>query len=165
VSRIPRWQWLAWAVLAVVAAASLAVAAAPRPAPPGLDARVHAIAAEVRCPSCSALTAADSDASTAVAVRNAIRQRLVQGQSREQIEAYLASRYGPGIILRPTSRGVAGLVWVLPVAAAIVVLGALALAFRRWRAGPAVAGDEDRRLVEAALAASAAAPAGGGDPQ
>jgi cytochrome c-type biogenesis protein CcmH len=132
------------------------VSALPRSAAPTLDQREHAIAAEVRCPSCSALTAADSNASTAVAVRNAIRQQLVAGKSREQIESFLAGRYGPDILLRPTSRGLTGLVWVLPVAAALLVLAGLALALRRWCRPAAALGDTDRQLVDEALATSSA---------
>ena len=43
--------------------------------------------------------------------------------------------------------------WLLPVMAFLLGAGGLALAFRRWRREPARAvSDEDRALVEAALA-------------
>src|SRR5688572_8398915 len=75
---------------------------------------VNAIASEVRCPTCESLSAAESDAAAAQAVRDEIRTRLRAGQSEERILAFLASRYGEDILLRPDGRGVAGLVWVLP---------------------------------------------------
>jgi hypothetical protein len=45
-------------------------------------------------------------------------------------------------------------VWILPVTGLLLAVGGLAFAFRRWRRQPVlVATDEDRALVEAALAA------------
>ena len=140
-----------WVLLAVALGVCLWFGAAPRTALT-LDQRVHAVASEVRCPSCEDLTAADSNAATAVAVRDLIRTQLRQGQGPAQIEAYLAARYGNDILLRPPARGVAGLVWVLPVAGGVAALGLLAFAFRRWRRDPVGAPDAaDRDLVERAL--------------
>ncbi len=52
------------------------------------------------------------------------------------------------------------LVWILPVGALLLAVGGLALAFRRWRRQPALAAtDEDRALVEAALAKQQGGPA------
>jgi cytochrome c-type biogenesis protein CcmH len=88
-------------------------------------------------------------------VRNLIRQDLAQGQSKAQIESYLVGRYGPDIILKPPARGVAGLVWLLPIAVGLGGLGGALFALRRWRGrggaeerGP---DDADRALVQAAL--------------
>lgn len=119
--------------------------------PRALDQRVAAIASQVRCPSCQDETADHSTTQTAAAVRAAIRQRLLAGQSEAEIDAYLESRYGPGILLRPPAGGVAGLVWALPVAAAVTVVGVLVVAFRRWRPRPAAPlSDEERALLERA---------------
>ncbi|HEX5268627.1 MAG TPA: cytochrome c-type biogenesis protein CcmH [Acidimicrobiales bacterium] len=150
--------WAPWVLLLVVLGVGLGIGVSRSGPPPTVDQQVRAIAAEVRCPSCADLNSAQSNDVTAVAVRSAIRQRLVQGQSRPQIEAFLVSRYGPDILLRPPSRGVGGLVWLLPVIAAVAALLAAAWALRRWRAsaaGPSPsgrapdAGDED--LVRRAL--------------
>ncbi|MDA8284026.1 MAG: cytochrome c-type biogenesis protein [Acidimicrobiales bacterium] len=116
-----------------------------------LDQKVAAIASQVRCPSCQDETADDSTTQTAAAVRATIRQRLLAGQNQGEIEAYLESRYGPGILLRPPAGGLTGLVWVLPVAAVVAALGGLAVAFHRWRprlVAPLSA--EERALLEQA---------------
>ena len=116
-----------------------------------LDQRLVAIANQVRCPSCQDETADHSSTQAAAAVRATIRQRLLAGQSQGEIEAYLEGRYGPGILLRPPAGGVTGLVWVLPVAAAMAASGGLAMAFRRWRPGPAAPlSTEERALLEQA---------------
>ena len=111
--------------------------------------RVNTIAAEVRCPTCQGLSAAESDAAAAQAVRDEIRDRLRAGESQEEILAFLAGRYGDDILLRPEAGGVAGLVWVLPVAAVLLALGGLAWTVRRSKREPAVAGPSsaDRDLV------------------
>ena len=119
---------------------------------PATDAeRAQAIAGTVRCPTCRGQSVASSDAPAAVAIRQEIDRRVAAGESDEEVQAALVGSYGDGILLNPPGSGVAGLVWVLPVAGLVVAGGALAVAFRRWRPTPAaVVSDEDRRLVEAA---------------
>ena len=79
--------------------------------------------------------------------------RLRDGESKGQILAFLASRYGDGILLRPEASGVAGLVWVLPVALGLLAIAGVIAALRRWRVPPGAppVTDEDRARVEAAL--------------
>ncbi len=120
--------------------------------PSTLSQRVGNLAAEVRCPSCSGLSVADSDASTAVAIRAEIRERAVKGQSDSQIESYLVSRYGNGILLRPSGTGLAALVWVLPLSAVAAAVAIVLIVLWRRRAGlPQEPTAEDRSLVESAL--------------
>jgi len=68
-------------------------------------------------------------------------------------------------VLKPEASGVGALVWILPVSALLLAGGGLALAFRRWRRQPAMAAtDEDRALVEAALAKQPKQPGQQGEP-
>lgn len=114
--------------------------------------RAHAIATEIRCPTCRGLSAADSDAPAAQAIRDDILRRVQVGQTGGQIRAYLVSRYGTQILLRPESHGVAALVWVLPVVVLGAAVAGVALAFRRWRARPRVTvSAADEALVDQAL--------------
>jgi cytochrome c-type biogenesis protein CcmH len=123
-------------------------------------ARVQAISEDLRCPVCQGLSVADSHSPTAEAMREDIRRRVDAGESAEAVKAYYVSRYGEWVLLRPEASGVGGLDWVLPVAALLLAAGGLGLAFRRWRRQPAmVATDEDRALVEAALAKQRGEPA------
>ena len=74
-------------------------------------------------------------------------------KSEDEIQAYLVSRFGEEILLTPSSSGVTGLVWVLPVVALALGAAGLFLAFRRWQQRPSVAAsDEDRRRVAEARA-------------
>ena len=146
----------AWVVLAVAVAVSLAVGA--RPASPSLSPmqRANQIDNAVRCPSCAGLSAAQSNASTAVAIRRIVRQRVDAGQSASTIESFLVSRYGTSILLTPPSGGVDVLVWLLPLIggiAAVAVFGIVFVRRSRTAAAPEVA-DEERQAVEAVLAAA-----------
>ena len=72
-------------------------------------------------------------------------------ESEDEIRDYLVSRFGEEIVLTPSSSGVTGLVWVIPVVAVALATAGLFLAFRRWQRRPSIAvSDEDRRRVAAA---------------
>jgi cytochrome c-type biogenesis protein CcmH len=102
---------------------------------------------------CQGLSVADSHSPTAEAMQDDIRRRVEAGESDAAVKAYYVSRYSEWVLLDPETSGVGVIVWVLPVAALLLAVGGLALAFRRWRRQPArSATDEDRALVEAALA-------------
>ena len=147
-------RWASWVVMALVLAGALFVGVTGDRPPRTENDRVLAIASEVRCPTCESLSAAESDAAAAQAVRDEIRTRLRDGQTEGQILAFLAGRYGDDILLRPEAGGVAGLVWVLPVAVVLAALGGLAWKVRRRPPPVAAPTDEDRALVAEALRSS-----------
>ena len=143
---------LPWLVLALVLAVALAIGAQGRSGPRTQAQRVKHIASEIRCPTCRNQSAAESDAAAAKAVRDEIDRRVRAGESDGEIVAFMVSRYGSDILLKPQGSGVASLVWVLPVVAVVVALAGLAVAFRRWRAHPGVeVSAEDRELVQREL--------------
>lgn len=144
-----RWAWLG---LGLVLAVALVIGAQGRSGPMTQAQRVHHIASEIRCPTCRNQSAAESDAAAAKAVRDEIDRRVKAGQSDGEIVAFMVSRYGSDILLKPEGSGVASLVWILPVVGVVVAVGALAFAFARWRARPGVSvSEEDRALVEREL--------------
>lgn len=138
--------------MGVVLVAALAVGAVEDRAPRTEGERVQALASEVRCPTCQNLSAAESDAKAAQAVRDEIRTRVRRGESDDAIRAFLVSRFGDEISLKPRTSGVEGLVWAIPVVAAIAVIVGLVGAFRRWKRDEREgASADDRDLVERAL--------------
>ncbi len=147
--------------LAAVVAIALVIGGAGRDkGPRSPSVRAEVIADDLRCPVCQGLSVADSHSPTAESMRGDIRRRVEAGESAEAIKAYYVGRYGEWVLLRPEAKGVGVLVWVLPVGALLLAAGGLAFAFRRWRRQPAMtATDEDRALVEAALAKQQGRPA------
>jgi len=141
------------ALAAVIVAALVIAGARPGKGPRSAAARTEAIAGDLRCPVCQGLSIADSHSPTAEAIKEDIRRRVDAGESDAAIKGHYIDSYGEWILLRPKASGVGAIVWVLPVSALLLAGGGLALAFRRWRRQPAMAAtDEDRALVEAALA-------------
>ena len=144
--------WWSWAVMALVLVVALGVGARGRSGPPTDAQRADRIADQVRCPTCRGLSAADSDAPAARAMREEVLRRVQAGDTDQAILGYIVSRYDGSILLQPEGDGVAGLVWALPVAGLVGAVGGLVLAFRRWRTRPGAAvSAADRALVDEAL--------------
>lgn len=85
--------------------------------------RAAAIEAGVRCPSCTDLSVAQSNATTAIVVRHQIESMVAAGQSTSDIDQTLVSEYGQAILLTPPDAGGIPVIWIIP-----AVLGATALA-------------------------------------
>ncbi len=139
---------LTWGLLALVLVGALAVGSQGRSGPPTEDQRVERISSVVRCPTCRGLSAAQSDAPSAEAIRDEVRRRVQLGETDAQIKDYLISRYGEDILLQPRSR----LVWVLPMIGAAAAVGGLAFVLRRRGTRPGrKASDADEALVAKAM--------------
>ena len=150
---------LGWIALAAVVVEALVVGLGDRPGPSTPGERAHRLAESIQCPTCDGQSVADSDATASRFIRELIDQRIADGASDDQIRDELADSYGDDILLTPGRSGLAGLVWVLPVAVLVAALGGIALAFRRWRGRVVVtASSADRELVEQALDDLHAAP-------
>ncbi|MBV8692392.1 MAG: cytochrome c-type biogenesis protein CcmH [Actinobacteria bacterium] len=126
-------RWLPWLLGVVVVIVALVVGTSSRGGAQTATEKAASIEKGVRCPTCRELSVAESDARAAQAIRAEILRRVKAGQSPSTIRAFLVSRYGPDILLKPQGKGVAALVWVLPVVAFLIALTGLILAFRRWR--------------------------------
>jgi cytochrome c-type biogenesis protein CcmH len=141
---------LSWLGLGLVVAVTLAVVLWPGGGRSDA-ARARALAEEFRCPECQGLSAADSSAPTARAMRADIRERVESGESDEEIRQAMVDRFGESILLRPEGGGLGLVVWGLPVAALALGGAGLALALRRWRREPAMhATTADEALVDQA---------------
>ena len=123
-----------WAVLAVLAAtALLGVVIALWPSPPSTaEERARAIAAELRCPDCAGLSAADSPTQAAAEIRRQVGEMLAAGLSSDQIHASFVARYGDWILLTPPGPAP----WLIPLAA--TGFGAATLAWWLLRPGASV---------------------------
>lgn len=144
-------RWVPWLGLAVVVAVSLVVGAGGSGGPPTDAERKTALASELRCPTCRGQSVRDSDAPAAAAIRAEIGRRVDEGQSDEEILAYVDGKFPESLRLTPPASGVGVLVWALPVVALVAAVAGLAAAFRRWKAEPLPApSDDDRALVERA---------------
>ena len=113
--------------------AALAPAYAVRPdemlPDPQLEARAREISAELRCMVCQNQSIDDSDAPLARDLRLLVRERLKDGDSDSAVRAFLTTRYGDFILLKPPLKLQTMLLWAGP--ALILLLGALIIVVHR----------------------------------
>ncbi|HET9977801.1 MAG TPA: cytochrome c-type biogenesis protein [Burkholderiaceae bacterium] len=95
---------------------------------PALEARVNALAEQLRCLVCQNQTIADSNAPLALDLRQQVREQLVAGRSEREILDYMSARYGDFVRYKPPLQGNTALLWGGP-----ALLGALGIALA-WRA-------------------------------
>ena len=114
---------------------------------PALEARARSLSEELRCLVCQNQSIDDFDAPLARDIRILIRQRIAQGESNETVRAYLVSRYGDFILLRPPFKPETLLLWLSPALVLGAGLGAALFARRRApRSTPALSAEEEARL-------------------
>jgi cytochrome c-type biogenesis protein CcmH len=115
---------------------------------PALEARARVLSAELRCMVCQNQSIDDSDAPLARDIRLLIRSRIEQGESNDAVRAYLVSRYGDFILLRPPFKLETLLLWLSPALTLGAGVVAVLLARRRApRATPALSAEEEARLA------------------
>jgi cytochrome c-type biogenesis protein CcmH len=93
-----------------------------------IDRRAQTIAEGLRCPVCQGLSAGDSQAESAIAMRTRAGDLVAAGYSDEQINAYFVERYGEWVLLEPPRSGRHWLIWLGPLA--FLGLGLLVVAWR-----------------------------------
>ena len=101
-----------------------------------LEERARALGAELRCLVCQNQSIDDSSSPFARDIRLLLRERLLAGDSDEEIRDFLVARYGEFILLRPSMRGFNSLLWLSPVLLPAFAAAALWWYYRRWRAAP-----------------------------
>ena len=118
---------------------------------PVLEERAREISAGLRCPVCRNESIDDSNAPISRDLRLLVRERLVEGDSDQQVVDFIVARYGEYVLLRPTSGGWNIMLWL---AAPVLLILGLLIAFmtvrRRAQARPAegLSAEERARLDE-----------------
>lgn len=78
---------------------------------PVLEARARDISKDLRCLVCQNESIDDSNAPLARDLRLIVRERLVQGDSNDDVKAFIVDRYGEFALLRPSSGGANTILW------------------------------------------------------
>ena len=118
-------------ILAFVPRLSFAVEPGEMLKDPILEARARELSAELRCLVCQNESIDESQATLAHDLRMLIRQRILAGESNQEIKAYLVSRYGNFILLKPPIELSTLLLWGTPILILICGGGAILFALRR----------------------------------
>lgn len=137
-------------VTALATGPALAVLPSEMLKDPALEARAEALSKNVRCQVCQNEDIDDSAAPLAADLRRLIREKMVAGDSDQQILDFLVKRYGDNVLMRPPIKPTTWALWFGPAVLLVVTAGAIGVAARRRRtaaiAPPELAPDEEQRL-------------------
>ena len=118
---------------------------------PKVEARLKAIAHELRCLVCQNQTLADSNAPLAQDLRREVRALAQSGKSDDEIRDFLVARYGDFVLYAPPLKATTSLLWAGPFLLLALGVGTWLVVLRRRRAvalAPAPPGDASARARE-----------------
>ncbi|MEM8785056.1 MAG: cytochrome c-type biogenesis protein [Pseudomonadota bacterium] len=122
---------------------------------PALEERARAISKGLRCLVCQNESIDESNAPLAKDLRLLVRERLVAGDTDGEVTAFVVSRYGDFVLLKPPVKPSTYLLWAGPFM--LLLLGGVGAAvfIRASRLAPAATGealsDEDERRLKTLL--------------
>ncbi len=122
---------------------------------PALETRARALSEEIRCVVCQNESIDSSNADLARDLRILVRERLVAGDSDQEVLDYLVARYGDFVLLRPPFKPSTYLLWFGPFLLLILGLALVAFYFRgRGAQAPAAVAplsDAEKARLEALI--------------
>lgn len=136
--------------LALMAGPALAVQPDEMLADPALEARAREISRNIRCPVCQGESIDDSNAAISRDLRVIIRERLVAGDTDDQVVDFIVDRYGEFVLFNPRASGSNLILWLAGPAMLVLGGGIAFFAMRRREAAPvaALTAAEEARLKE-----------------
>ena len=154
-------------LLAAAAPAALAQEGAASDLPPEVEDAALRLDKQLMCPICPGETLNQSQTALAKQMRAAVRQRLLAGESEQEVKDYFVSVYGDSVLAEPPRRGFGLTAWLVPAAAAAVGLGVLVFVLRSMRRSnarqaPVPAAPPDPALADYLRAVDAELGMGGG---
>ncbi|MCO4846793.1 MAG: cytochrome c-type biogenesis protein CcmH [Yoonia sp.] len=101
---------------------------------PVLEARARDISANLRCVVCQNEPIDTSNAGVARDLRLLVRERLVAGDTNDQVYDYVVARYGDYVLFKPPWKSTTYALWLAPFVIALLGGFFVALVFRRSNA-------------------------------
>ena len=89
-----------------------------------LETRARDISKGLRCPVCQNENIDDSNSAISRELRLLVRDRLIAGDTNEEVVDFIVARYGEYVLLEPTKDGFNMILWVAPLGMLILALGA-----------------------------------------
>ncbi len=78
---------------------------------PVLEARAREVSQGLRCVVCRGENIDESNADMARDMRLLVRERLLEGDTNQQVMDYIVERYGEYVLMKPTTEGANKLLW------------------------------------------------------
>lgn len=98
---------------------------------PVLEERARTLSAQLRCMVCQNQSIDDSNAELAKDLRLLVRERIVGGDSDQQVIDYVVSRYGEFVLLKPRLSAKTVALWTAPAVLLLIGAGAVFVLTRR----------------------------------
>ncbi|CUH65103.1 Cytochrome c-type biogenesis protein CcmH precursor [Thalassovita autumnalis] len=120
-------------------------------ADPVLEERARVISKDLRCVVCQNQDIDSSNAGVARDLRLLVRERLLEGDSNNQVMAYIQARYGDYVLLKPPFKPSTYALWGTPIALTLIALlfGLnIVLRGRRKSALPELTEAEERQVAK-----------------
>ncbi|QDG75986.1 cytochrome c-type biogenesis protein [Labrenzia sp. PHM005] len=121
--------------LTLASGAALAVDGSEMFADPTKEERAREIGRQLRCMVCQNQSIFDSNSGLAKDLRVLVRTRMEEGETDKEILSYIADRYGDYVLLNPRMSLKNAVLWLTPVMALLLSLGA-AIGYMRSRRHP-----------------------------
>lgn len=119
---------------------------------PVLEERAREISAGVRCLVCRNESIDESNAPLARDLRILVRERVVAGDSNQEVQDFLVARFGEYVLLTPQANGINLILWLAGPAMLVIAAGIGVAYIRRrdpdTRPADALTEDERARLKE-----------------
>ena len=121
-----------------------------RLADPAEEARAQEIMKQLRCLVCQNQSIVDSDAGLAKDIRIIVRERIIAGDTDQQVLSFMTQRYGDWVLLKPPFDGATVILWLSPIL--LLALGAIVIIRnqrnRKIAASTPLSEEEQKRLVQ-----------------
>ncbi|MBI2850559.1 MAG: cytochrome c-type biogenesis protein CcmH [Chloroflexi bacterium] len=97
-----------------------------------LDEQAREIYRSLMCPICQGQTIEQSQSEVSAQMRAIVREKLEQGETKEEILQFFVERYGEGVLAAPVKSGFSLIAWLAPITG--IVIGGIILWFtiRKW---------------------------------
>lgn len=95
-----------------------------------LERRTHEVGLLLRCPVCQGSSVSDSPSSTAINMKNEVRDLMAAGYDQQQVLDYFEAAYGQFVLMQPKAEGFNLLVWIGP---GVLMLAGLGVVFATVR--------------------------------
>lgn len=93
----------------------------------------NSLLGEYRCLKCQNQNLANSKASLAGDLRREIRDQIVAGGNKQDIDSYLIARYGDFVLYSPPFSTKTAVLWIAPFALLVIALVSVIIMIRRQR--------------------------------
>ena len=121
-------------------------------ADPAMESRAREISAGLRCVVCRGENIDESNAAIARDLRLLVRERLLEGDSNDEVLDFVVERYGEYVLMKPTTGGANLLLWGAGPLLFLLAAGGAMFYLRRRAAAPepgvALSDEEKTRLDE-----------------